>query len=78
VTTGFADVPHEDQEGHPREACQFDTPSLSGVASSAPYLHDGSAATLMDVLTLTRGKMGDVRSLSDDELAALVEYMRSL
>jgi cytochrome c peroxidase len=78
VTTGFADAAHQDVDGNPREACQFDTPSLVGLAASPPYLHDGSAATLMDVLTQTRGKMGDVRSLNDDELAALVEYLRSL
>jgi len=29
----------------------YDTPSLRGLYDSAPYLHDGSAATLYDVLT---------------------------
>jgi cytochrome c peroxidase len=56
----------------------FDTPSLSGVASSPPYLHDGSAPTIHDALELTRGKMGDITSLSADDEAALVEYVRSL
>lgn len=74
----FPDVAHEDAEGHSRAACQFDTPSLRGVADSWPYLHDGSAATLRDVLEQTRGRMGDIRSLSDDDLTALVEYLRSL
>jgi YVTN family beta-propeller protein len=76
--TVFADEPHQDIEGHPREACKFDTPSLLGVADSAPYLHDGSAATLDDVLKKTRGTMGDTTSLNDDDLRALVEFMRSL
>ena len=56
----------------------FDTPSLTGIADSAPYLHDGSAATLHDVLVQTRGHMGNTSSLSDDDLDALVEYLRSL
>jgi cytochrome c peroxidase len=78
VTTGFPDVGHDDVQGDPRAACMFDTPSLSGVASTPPYLHDGSAATLRDVLESTRGRMGDITMLSDDELADLVEYLRSL
>ncbi|HTJ43436.1 MAG TPA: beta-propeller fold lactonase family protein [Kofleriaceae bacterium] len=74
----FPDVDHQDVEGHARAACAFDTPSLNGVASSPPYLHDGSAATLHDVLEQTRGKMGDISTLSADDEAALVEYLRSL
>jgi hypothetical protein len=41
-------------------------------------LHDGSAATLTDVLVRTRGQMGDITSLSAGDLAAPVEYLRSL
>ena len=78
VTTPFADVAHEDVAGHARAACMFDTPSLSGVASSPPYLHDGSAPTIHDVLEMTRGKMGNITGLSADDLDALVEYVRSL
>lgn len=74
----FPDVSVPDVDGHPREACQFDTPSLTGVASSAPYLHDGSAATLREVLEKTRGKMGDITHLDDQQLDQLVEYLRSL
>jgi len=79
VSTGaFPDVAHEDIQGHPRQACLFDTPSLNGIADSAPYLHDGSAATLRDSLLQTRGTMGDISALSDDDLDDLVEYLRSL
>lgn len=74
----FPDVAHTDRDGHPRAACRFDTPSLTGIASSAPYLHDGRAATLLDVLELTRGTMGHIEALTSDDLAALVEYLRSL
>ena len=78
VTTGFPDVPHSDVDGDQRAACMFDTPSLSGVASTPPYLHDGSAPTLRAVLETTRGKMGDITGLSPDDEDALVEYLRSL
>jgi len=79
VSTGsFPDVAHEDIQGHARQACLFDTPSLNGIADSAPYLHDGSAATLRDLLLQTRGTMGDISALSDDDLDDLVEYLRSL
>ena len=74
----FPDVAHEDVDGDPRDPCMFDTPSLRGVASTPPYLHDGRAATLRDVLEQTRGTMGDISSLSADDEAALVEYLRSL
>ena len=78
VTAPYPDVAHDDIDDVERAACQFDTPSLNGVADSAPYLHDGSAATLRDVLEQTRGKMGDISSLSEADLDALVEYLRSL
>lgn len=79
VTGGaWPDVSLADVAGHPRTACELDTPSLSGVASSAPYLHDGSAPTLRDVLERTRGRMGDISSLLPDDETALVEYLRSL
>jgi cytochrome c peroxidase len=78
VTTGFPDVAHTDIAGDPREACLFDTPTLRGIASSPPYLHDGSAPTLRDVLEMTKGKMGDITMLSSSDLDALVEYLRSL
>ena len=51
VTTGpWPDVAHEDIDGDARGACAFDTPALRGLSDSAPYLHDGSAATLDDVI----------------------------
>jgi DNA-binding beta-propeller fold protein YncE len=78
VTSAFPDATHTDVAGHPRQACLFDTPTLRGVSESAPYLHDGSAPTLLDVLLKTKGKMGDISSLSPSDLTALVEYLRSL
>ena len=56
-----------------------DTPSLTGIAATAPYLHDGSAATLRDVLDTTRdGAMGDTSGLTDADLDDLEAFLRSL
>jgi mono/diheme cytochrome c family protein len=59
---------------------KVDTPSLLGLASSAPYYHDGSAATLRALL-LDNGSvhgMGDVEDLSDDDIDDLIAYLESL
>lgn len=54
------------------------TPPLTGILGTPPYLHDGSAPTLMDVLLRARdGSMGDTSGLSDHELDALVAYLRT-
>jgi mono/diheme cytochrome c family protein len=55
------------------------TRSLVGVAASAPYLHDGSAATLKDVVIRGRdGSMGNTSMLSDSEIDDLVKYLETL
>ncbi len=49
-----------------RKGTSFDTPSLRGIAFTAPYFHDGSAATLLDVVdrhsttTLTTAQKDDL------------------
>lgn len=58
----------------------FDTPSLLGVWATAPYLHDGSAATLRDVLT-TRNpadQHGAVSNLSSEEIDELIAYLKQI
>ena len=58
----------------------FDTPTLLGVWETAPYLHDGSAPTLRDVLT-TRNPNdlhGYVSSLSSHEVDQLVAYLEQI
>lgn len=63
----------------------FKTPSLREVSHTAPYFHDGSVATLEEVVDhYTRG--GDASAPSDihplqlkpDEKAALVAFLRAL
>jgi DNA-binding beta-propeller fold protein YncE len=59
---------------------KVDTPSLIGVSASAPYYHDGSAATLEALLRdtgLVHG-MADFDELDDQEIADLVAYLETL
>jgi cytochrome c peroxidase len=83
VTTGpTTDVAHDDISGDARDACAFDTPALRGLVDSAPYLHDGSAATLDDVVPVMLKAMAapgkPEPSLSTGDQRALVEFLRSL
>jgi cytochrome c peroxidase len=57
-----------------------DTPSLIGVAASAPYFHDGSAATL-EALLRDRGAvhgMAETAKLSDGQTADLIAFLETL
>jgi hypothetical protein len=58
----------------------IDTPTLLGVWETAPYLHDGSAPTLRDVLTTAnpRDEHGFVSSLASEEVDQLVAYLQQL
>ena len=58
----------------------LDTPTLLGVWQTAPYLHDGSAASLRDVLTVRNaGDLhGKVSTLSETELDELVAYLNQI
>jgi YVTN family beta-propeller protein len=77
VTGGvFPDVAHTDIDNDARAACQFDTPSLTGVWSTPPYFHDGSAATLSDAAS--RMAAFTNTTLSPEDMNALVEYLKSL
>jgi cytochrome c peroxidase len=65
----------------------FKVPSLRNVSKSAPYFHDGSAATLAEaVKIMATGGIDNKnktllladRGLSDDELASLVAFLGAL
>jgi len=58
----------------------IDTPGLRGVHSSPPYLHDGSAATLMEVLVDRNpaDEHGVTSGLSLEELENLESYLLQL
>ncbi len=55
------------------------TRSLVGVGATAPYLHDGRAATLRDVVRVAQsGAMGAPFTLSSGETDDLVRFLESL
>jgi YVTN family beta-propeller protein len=57
----------------------LDTPQLTNIAITAPYLHDGSAATLEQIWTIfnPEDKHGRTNDLTKDELNDLIEYLRT-
>ena len=59
---------------------KYDTPTLHGVYRLANYLHDGRAATLMDVLTTANpgDKHGKTSQLKKEELDDLVAFLKAL
>ncbi|HUJ57894.1 MAG TPA: cytochrome c peroxidase [Kofleriaceae bacterium] len=86
--TGAPDIGHEavEPDGY---AASFLTPPLRGVAATGPYMHDGSLATLDDVVAFYNaggaagaGGPHDPRvvplGLEDDDAANLVAFLRSL
>jgi YVTN family beta-propeller protein len=56
----------------------FDTPTLRGVWATAPYMHDGVAQTLEEVLTRTDPVHSVAGKLTGQELADLIAFLLSL
>ncbi len=58
----------------------FDTPTLKGVWETPPYLHDGTAPTLMDVITTANAgdKHGKTSQLTSAQKEQLVAFLRQL
>jgi len=84
VFTNLGSVPThrvfpDQAEKHPKGE-RLDTPSLLSVAGSAPYLNDGRAATLEDVISKhnQRNLHGDTAALDARERADLVCFLESL
>ncbi len=59
---------------------KYDTPSLVEAYRTAPYYHDGRAATLKEALTTCdpEGKHGHTKELTPQEIDDLVAYVLSL
>lgn len=80
---GRAEITHD-----PQDRYRFKTPSLRGVAETAPYMHDGSIKTLEEVVEFYNrgGSPNDSElsphlrplNLSADERRYLVEFLRAL
>lgn len=71
---GTGDSPRE------RMGPKYDTPTLLGVYRAGPYLHDGRAATLRDVLTTANpaDRHGKTSHLKPAEIDELVAFLKSL
>ncbi|MBI5395910.1 MAG: beta-propeller fold lactonase family protein [Verrucomicrobia bacterium] len=63
-----------------RDTDKFDTPSLVELWRTAPYLHDGSVATLRDLLVFSNkdDRHGRTSHLGADDIADLCEFLLSL
>jgi cytochrome c peroxidase len=59
---------------------EFYTPSLIEVWRTAPYLHDGSAATVREALTTHNksNRRGNTTNLSPDQINDLTAYVLTL
>jgi YVTN family beta-propeller protein len=58
----------------------IDTPTLRYLYDSAPYLHDGSSATLLEVLTTANleDEHGVTLHLTSEEIADLIAFLQAL
>jgi cytochrome c peroxidase len=56
----------------------YKPPNLRFVGSTAPYYHDGSEATLADLVRNNADRMGVTASLTEADRHALVAYLESL
>ncbi|MEP7119919.1 MAG: hypothetical protein ABJE95_03370 [Byssovorax sp.] len=57
---------------------EFKTPSLLSIGGTAPYYHDGSVATLEQLVDFNHDRMGKTNQLSKGERVALVAFLRTL
>ena len=55
---------------------KFTVPSLRGLAARPPYFHDGSAATLMDVVNFYNTRFGI--GLTERQKKDLVAFLKTL
>lgn len=82
-----ADVGRYEVTLDPKDRWAYKTPMLRNVALTAPYMHDGSLATLEDVVEFydkggvdneNKSPLLQPLKLSGDEKAALVAFMKTL
>ena len=82
VGTGEPSINHPSREGPVAEVMgpAFDTPSLRELWHTAPYLHDGRAPTLRDVLVThnSGGLHGKTSDLAEDGLSAIEAFLLAL
>jgi cytochrome c peroxidase len=71
----------------PADVGRFKTPTLRGLAATAPYMHDGSLASITDVVAFYRKGGGEISErdpllapleLSDAEAKSLIAFLEAL
>jgi hypothetical protein len=60
------------------ENVAFKTPSLKHLVGHPPYFHDGSAASIEELIERNADRMGKTNHLSSEERAALVAFLKTL
>jgi cytochrome c peroxidase len=87
VRDGVAEPGRAAVTGDPADRGRFKTPSLRGVARTAPYMHDGSLATLSEVVEFYRrggvphaelDALMQPLELTEREAAGLVAFLEAL
>ena len=86
--TSERDLGRSEFTGNPEDRWKFKTPTLRGIMSTAPYMHDGSQETLYDVVEFYNrgGSPKDPHltpdlvplGLNEDEIDALVAFLEAL
>ena len=86
-TEGFSDLGRYLVTRQAKDIGAFKTPTLRDIELTAPYMHEGSQKTLLDVVKFYN-RSGDVNphldkrmrplNLTDEEMNSLVEFMRAL
>ena len=71
-------APWTTPEGFDEDDEPFRTPSLRFVGRTAPYYHDGSAATLEELLRMNANRMGHTSDLTEEDARDLAAYLRTL
>lgn len=60
-----------------RNMYQFKVPSLRNIEVTYPYLHDGSAETLQDIIfIMTKDQLG--RPLNDEQIGLIIQFLKTL
>jgi cytochrome c peroxidase len=59
---------------------EFETPQLTNIYDSAPYLHNGMAHTLEEIWTVFNpyDKHGVTNDMTKDQLNDLIEFLKTL
>jgi len=73
----YADLGRFTITGNPKDRFVFRVPSLRNVAATAPYFHDGSAATLEQAVEeMARNQLGKV--LAPQDIRLIVRFLHTL